>query len=139
MDLLHKPQADEEGAVYRSEFLTDERAAIQTDETFWFPVHRIFAMGEPSEPMVFLAEKSLGNQANAVKALHRLQAMVHTTQVISYYEEETQDIEKVLNIFIRTNSGGTVLSYSDLLLSIATAQWGRPRRALWRSTRSSIA
>lgn len=123
LDLLHKPQADEEGAVYRFEFLTDERATIQTDETFWFPVHQIFAMGEPSEPMVFLAEKSLGNQANAVKALHRLQAMVHTTQVISYYEEETQDIEKVLNIFIRTNSGGTVLSYSDLLLSIATAQW----------------
>jgi hypothetical protein len=29
----------------------------------------------------------------------------------------------VLNIFIRLNSGGTVLSYSDLLLSIAVAQW----------------
>jgi hypothetical protein len=29
----------------------------------------------------------------------------------------------VLSIFIRTNSGGTVLSYSDLLLSIASAQW----------------
>lgn len=32
-------------------------------------------------------------------------------------------MDKVLNIFIRINSGGTVLSYSDLLLSIATAQW----------------
>jgi hypothetical protein len=29
----------------------------------------------------------------------------------------------VLNIFIRVNSGGTFLSYSDLLLSLATAQW----------------
>jgi hypothetical protein len=29
----------------------------------------------------------------------------------------------VLQIFIRTNSGGTKLSYSDLLLSIATAAW----------------
>jgi hypothetical protein len=29
----------------------------------------------------------------------------------------------VLTIFIRVNSAGTVLSYSDLLLSIATAQW----------------
>ena len=28
-----------------------------------------------------------------------------------------------MDIFIRVNSGGTVLSYSDLLLSIATAQW----------------
>ena len=34
-----------------------------------------------------------------------------------------QVLDKVLNIFIRVNSGGMVLSYSDLLLSIATAQW----------------
>jgi hypothetical protein len=32
-------------------------------------------------------------------------------------------LEKVLRIFIRINSGGTKLSYSDLLLSIATASW----------------
>ena len=28
-----------------------------------------------------------------------------------------------LDIFIRTNSGGTQLSYSDMLMSMATAQW----------------
>lgn len=123
IDLLHTPQSDEEGAVYRFEFLTEERASLKTDGVFWFPVNRIFAMAEPSEPMVFLAENGMGNLPNAVKTLHRLQATVHNALVVSFYEEETQDIEKVLNIFIRTNSGGTVLSYSDLLLSIATAQW----------------
>jgi hypothetical protein len=123
IDLLHEPIADEEGAIYRFEFLTDERAAAPPSGEFWFPVNRIFGMAEPSEPMVYLAEQSLGNNKFAVKALHRLQATIHNALVISYYEEESQDIEKVLNIFIRTNSGGTVLSYSDLLLSIATAQW----------------
>jgi hypothetical protein len=123
LDLLHEPIPDEEGAIYRFEFLTDERAAAKTSGEFWFPVNRIFGMVEPSEPMVYLAEQGLGNTTCAVKSLHRLQATVHNTLVISYYEEESQDIEKVLNIFIRTNSGGTVLSYSDLLLSIATAQW----------------
>jgi hypothetical protein len=39
------------------------------------------------------------------------------------------DIDRVLDIFIRTNSAGTVLSYSDLLLSIAAAQWGDRRDA----------
>jgi hypothetical protein len=29
----------------------------------------------------------------------------------------------VLDIFVRVNSGGTQLSYSDLLLSMATNQW----------------
>jgi hypothetical protein len=42
---------------------------------------------------------------------------------IHFYEETDQDVERVLDIFIRVNSAGTVLSYSDLLLSIATAQW----------------
>jgi hypothetical protein len=123
LNLLHQTLPDEEGAIYDFEFLTDERAAARNTEEFWFPVNQIFGMAEPSEPMVYLAEQGLGNTPCAVKSLHRLQAMVHNALVISYYEEESQDIEKVLNIFIRTNSGGTVLSYSDLLLSIATAQW----------------
>ncbi len=123
LDLLHELAPDEEGAVYRFEFLADERAAAPASGEFWFPVSRIFGMAEPCEPMVYLAERGLGNTTCAVRSLHRLQATVHNASVISYYEEESQDIEKVLNIFIRTNSGGTVLSYSDLLLSIATAQW----------------
>lgn len=123
LDLLHVPKADEDGAIFRFEFLTNERAASITEGEFWFPVSVIFGMIEPSEPMVYLAAKGLGNATAAVKSLHKLQSTVHHALVISYYEEESQDIEKVLNIFIRTNSGGTVLSYSDLLLSIATAQW----------------
>ena len=45
--------------------------------------------------------------------------MVHESRVINYFLEEDDRLDKVLNIFIRVNSGGTVLSYSDLLLSIA--------------------
>lgn len=129
IDLLHEPKADEEGAIFRFEFLTRETALSRTKGEYWFPVAQIFEMAEPSEPMVYLAEQGLGNTAVAVKALHRLQAMVHQSLAISYYEEESQDIEKVLNIFIRTNSAGTVLSYSDLLLSIATAQWESDARS----------
>jgi len=42
---------------------------------------------------------------------------------INYYLETDQDPDKVLDIFVRVNSGGTTLSYSDLLLSMATNQW----------------
>jgi hypothetical protein len=123
IDLLHEQKADEEGAIYRFEFLTKEKALNRTQGEFWFPVSQIFTMVEPAEPMIYLAEQGLGNTTAAVRALHGLRAMVHQSLAISYYEEESQDIEKVLNIFIRTNSAGTILSYSDLLLSIATAQW----------------
>src|SRR6185295_18455011 len=68
-----------------------------------------------------------GLQGNALEGayaiLDRLHRVVHSHNSINYYEEETQNLERVLNIFIRLNSGGTVLSYSDLLLSIAVAQW----------------
>jgi hypothetical protein len=37
--------------------------------------------------------------------------------------EKNDELDKVLDIFIRINSGGTTLGYSDLLLSIATSQW----------------
>lgn len=123
LDLLHARDADEEGAMYRFEFLTEERAAVHEEGVYWFPVSDIFDMAKAHEPMVYLANKGLGNTPKAVEAIHALQTRVHTEPIISYYEEATQEIEKVLNIFIRTNSGGTVLSYSDLLLSIATAQW----------------
>ncbi|EHR4370629.1 hypothetical protein KUE30_002794, partial [Enterococcus faecalis] len=43
--------------------------------------------------------------------------------ILAYYEENSQEIDKVLDIFIRMNSGGTTLTYSDLLLSLATAKW----------------
>ena len=42
---------------------------------------------------------------------------------MNHYLVTDQDADKVLEIFVRVNSGGTPLSYSDLLLSMATNQW----------------
>lgn len=56
--------------------------------------------------------------------LNRLKETIFQDSSIVYYEENSSDLDKVLNIFVRVNSGGTKLGYSDLLLSIATAQWG---------------
>jgi hypothetical protein len=59
----------------------------------------------------------------AGKVISRFHDIIHNKPLISYYLEEGQELSKVLNIFIRMNSGGTTLSYSDLLLSIAVTQW----------------
>ena len=59
----------------------------------------------------------------AIDTLNQLFNVIHQKGTISYYLEEDEELDKVLQIFIRINSGGTKLSYSDLLLSIATAQW----------------
>ena len=73
----------------------------------------------------WLTDKGLGNEKlnRAYETLDCLYRVVHEKPTVAYYEEKSQDIERVLNIFIRRNSGGTVLAYSDLLLSIAVSQW----------------
>jgi uncharacterized protein with ParB-like and HNH nuclease domain len=58
-----------------------------------------------------------------MKTLERLRQTVHADPVIAAHVEEDQDLDLVLDIFIRVNSGGMTLSSSDLLLSVATAQW----------------
>ena len=65
----------------------------------------------------------LGNERVPSRLLFRLHDVVYKNPIIAYYREEDQDLERVLDIFVRTNSGGTALSYSDMLMSTATAQW----------------
>lgn len=55
--------------------------------------------------------------------LRDLRYAIHEQAYITYFEEKEQDIDRVLEIFIRTNDGGTQLQKSDLLLSIAQANW----------------
>ena len=57
------------------------------------------------------------------QALLKLCQVIVQDPVLHYFQEDEQALDRVLNIFIRLNSGGIALSYSDLLLSIATAQW----------------
>jgi hypothetical protein len=112
---------NELGMEYDFQFLTDE--AAKAGGTQWFLVGDILKYEDATPIFEFVQKAGLAESKVAFKALNRLHAMVRTEGTISYYEEEAQDLDKVLNIFIRVNSGGTVLSYSDLLLSIATAQW----------------
>jgi uncharacterized protein with ParB-like and HNH nuclease domain len=112
------------------DFLTKEEA--RNDEThFWFSVSDILDMKELDQISSFLIENELLDTSKhskkeasfANQALSKLYKVIHVKPLISYYLEQTNELDKVLNIFIRINSGGTILSYSDLLLSIATAQW----------------
>jgi len=60
---------------------------------------------------------------DAESLLSDLNVQINNENALSAYTEQEQNIEKVLSIFIRMNSGGTPLSYSDLLLSFTVTQW----------------
>jgi Protein of unknown function DUF262 len=126
LDLLSLQEPDEDGVVYRFQFLDDAQAA-RDEGAHWFTVPDILGMEDGPTMLSALMERGLEGDAlkGAYATLDHLHRVVHSHNLINHYEEETQHLERVLNIFIRLNSGGTVLSYSDLLLSIAVAQWKR--------------
>lgn len=123
LNLAGEAPENEQGMRYAFRFLTDDQAAQADDEAAWFPVWRTMDFKDAADLHDWIVDVGLGENRDAFRRLNGLHAVVSTDLVINYFEEESQDLDKVLDIFIRTNSGGTVLSYSDLLLSIATAQW----------------
>jgi len=113
---------------FEFKFLTKEEAKKNGDDTYWFEVGKILKLKEPVEVNEYLIEKELSTLEKekakfANSTLFKLQKIIHDVECINYFLEKDEKLDKVLNIFIRVNSGGTKLSYSDLLLSIATAQW----------------
>ncbi len=85
---------------------------------WWFKVGDIL---ELKNVVSYTREHNLGGEESAL--LENLKNAFCTEKLISYFEETEKNLNKVLNIFIRVNSGGVKLSYSDLLMSILTASF----------------
>ena len=65
--------------------------------------------------------------------LRRLHEVIWADAVINYYTETSASVDRVLDIFVRANDGGTKLSKSDLLMSLITSKWenGSAREAVF--------
>lgn len=60
---------------------------------------------------------------NEMELIGRLWDVICKNEIINYYLVKESNMDKVLDIFVRVNSGGTVLSKSDLIFSTLTANW----------------
>ena len=122
---------EENGEDYEFRFLSDEERNSSDDSHHWFPVRDILGFHEYADVNNYLLENDLMNNSRytkeqcrfANKTLFQLYKVIFDAKPIIFFLEKGHSLDKVLNIFIRVNSGGTKLSYSDLLLSIASAQW----------------
>lgn len=111
-----------DGAVYEFKFLEPGPAV---ESKGWFPVPKIMDMRAGPPLLKWVTDKGVQGEDihPAYERLDRLHRVIHVEKPLAYFTETSQDLDRVLQIFIRVNSRGMVLSYSDLLLSIATAQW----------------
>lgn len=108
---------------YDFRFLTEAASQAPEFGAHWFPVHKVLDFTGPKDIHSYLVKNHLMETDFPGTCLFELHEAVTKKLLITAFNEEEQDLDKVLDIFIRVNSGGTPLSYSDLLLSIATAQW----------------
>ncbi|GAA8653570.1 hypothetical protein Hpoki265_12570 [Helicobacter pylori] len=116
LNLKHQPNMDNPEDNYQFEF--HAKAPTNDKDHFWFKVGDILELES-----VWDYAQEHGLKGDELKLLEKLNKAFCTENLISYFEEKEKDLNKVLNIFIRVNSGGVKLSYSDLLMSILTASF----------------
>lgn len=107
---------DNPGDNYQFEF--HAKTPENDKEHWWFKVGDILELESVWD---YAQEHDL--KGDRLKLLEKLNKAFCTEKLISFFEETEKNLNKVLNIFIRVNSGGVKLSYSDLLMSILTASF----------------
>ncbi|HOI19246.1 MAG TPA: DUF262 domain-containing protein [Candidatus Woesearchaeota archaeon] len=121
LNILEPLKDEEDGRIYEFKFLTKSESEKNPEK--WFKVGKILELRNNFKFNKFLDENNYKENEFTYETLSRLQEVIHTERVINYFLEKEQDIDKALNIFIRINSGGEPLDFSDLLMSIAVANW----------------
>ena len=112
--------------MYNFKFLSDDERAEDIkfhQEHFWFKVGDIIKFKSLSDVKDYVKENNVPSNGFATETLKKLLDNINNRRLINYFVIDEQNQDKVLDIFIRTNSGGTPLSFSDLLMSIASANW----------------
>ncbi|WQS83876.1 DUF262 domain-containing protein [Helicobacter pylori] len=117
LNLKLQPNMDNPEDNYQFEF--HAKTPENDEKHFWFKVGDILELENGA--LNYVTEHGLKN--NELGLLEKLKDAFHNKQLISFFEETEKNLNKVLNIFIRVNSGGEKLSYSDLLMSILTASF----------------
>jgi len=131
LNLLSNPsQQNEDNLKLRYEFQFKAPDPTQSSDEYWFRVGDILEIDTLEKAMTRANE--IGDKLDGIsdaqehyilKNITTLYNAIHARDIVNYYEEDKQDNERILDIFVRANEGGTQLSKSEILLSIATSYW----------------
>ncbi len=138
-NILSGEEESEDDLLYEFKFFNKKKGTSFLEEAdddgprkLWYRVKDIYSIQK------FFSE--INNTAQGIKdeysieltdkhknGIAQLYDKLKTEKLIYYYPETVQDYDRVLDIFVRTNSGGTELTYSDLLFSTIKSKWGDAR------------
>jgi Protein of unknown function DUF262 len=139
---VFKPEteAEDEEYVYEFRFLTLEDAKAVNPEACWCLVKDILECKGMSDVNKYWSKrtKQIPTDADvpddtmerALDILGKLWERLTTIPIINYFPVKDQNLDGVLDIFVRVNSAGTPLSKTDLLFSTIVAQWESGRDSI---------
>lgn len=125
LNILAPVKDEEDQRIYNLSFLTKSDYTSDGGSAKWFKVGLILNMVDNYEFNKYLDNNNYKENEFTYKTLSALHSVIHTKPLINFYLEIEQDYDKALNIFIRVNSGGEPLDFSDLLMSIIVTQWNK--------------
>lgn len=123
------------------EFWSDEDASSINDRNLWFEIGSILTWKSANDSIEVLKDfetkvKS-SNKKTLIAKFESRKDKIQTTldslykmvndQRIYFFDVNSQNLDEVVDIFTRVNSGGMTLKKSDLLFSILIAQWNEGR------------
>lgn len=128
MNLKSKKKDDDDEITYEFAFLTEKESDRTDLSKLWYKAKDILRYDTTDEVMLsVITPNGWNDDVIVMKNILALHRSLVTEEIINYFEIKKDSIDDVLDIFIRVNSGGTVLSKSDLLFSTVVSHWDKAR------------
>ena len=142
LNLLSEESEEEDQEInYTFKFLTLEDSKIISKKQLWLDIRDVLNWekdppiddyydslleNEKYQEIIYeLQDKEIRKKIKStIRVLH--QRLVND-ELINYFKIQQQELDDILKIFVRVNSGGTILSKTDLLFSTIVANWENGR------------
>ena len=109
-------------SYYNFKFMSEENVkSLTAGGEHWIRVSDAYV--QDFKPTAYLLNHDLSDNEYAVDVVQRLYDLFKSQDILNAYEISEKDLQHVLNVFVRTNSGGKPLTKGDLLLSVITVNW----------------
>ena len=125
---LYSQKLEDDDISYEFKFLTEAEAKKEQENVLWFRVKDILRYEKQAQLVTDLIMKNGWNTNTLVmENISLLHERIVNDPIINYFEVDADSIDSVLDIFVRVNAGGMVLSKSDLLFSTIVSHWDKAR------------
>lgn len=141
LDLFEDPTPKDDDQEFTGKpyygFKFFDKEPVNSAEHYWFRVGKIldchddnafYRLKDAEESTFSNISKTRENLFE--RNLWRLYQAIWKDSAISYYVERDQDYDRVLDIFIRANEGGTELTKAEILMAMLTSKWGKNAKDL---------